>query len=156
MFFFEPAWLFYLKFNLFKIIHFLKRTEFLYVLWKYQEIFKVLQWNARLWKTPTLKIAPSSPGNSLFIGHASNPPQRYWNTTKTIKFGLTIIHIYLTSIINFNYSIPFSIFHNTTKRKELLSLKGITFVYVLSSDWWIIDLTPIHDLSLSWILRGFQ
>jgi hypothetical protein len=22
----------------------------------------------------TLKIAPSSPGNSVFIGHASNPP----------------------------------------------------------------------------------
>jgi hypothetical protein len=25
-------------------------------------------------KTPTLKIALSSPGNSIFIGHASNPP----------------------------------------------------------------------------------
>ena len=49
---------------------------------------------------------------------------------------------YLTSIINFNYSIPFSICHNTTKRKELFSLKGTTFVYVLSSDWWIIGLTP--------------
>jgi hypothetical protein len=23
---------------------------------------------------PTLKIAQSSPGNSIFIGHASNPP----------------------------------------------------------------------------------
>jgi hypothetical protein len=37
------------------------------------------------------------------------------NTTKSIKFGLKIIPIYLTSIINFNYSIPFSSFHNTTK-----------------------------------------
>jgi hypothetical protein len=35
---------------------------------------------------------------------------------------------------NFNYSIPFSIFHNTTKRMELFSLKGTT---VLSSDWFI-------------------
>jgi hypothetical protein len=39
----------------------LKHTWFLYVLSKYQRMFKVLQWNARLWKTPTLKIAPSSP-----------------------------------------------------------------------------------------------
>jgi hypothetical protein len=54
---------------------------------------------------------------------------------KSIKFGLKIIHIYLTSIINFNYSIPFSIFYNTTKRKEIVSLKRATFVYVLSSDW---------------------
>ena len=45
------------KFKLFKTIYFLKRTWFLYVLWKYQEMFKVLQWNARQWKTPTLKIA---------------------------------------------------------------------------------------------------
>jgi hypothetical protein len=72
--FFEPSWLFYLKFNLSKTISFLKRTWFLYVLWKYQGMFKVLQWNARLWKTPTLKITRSSPGNSIFIGHASNPP----------------------------------------------------------------------------------
>jgi hypothetical protein len=48
----------------------------------------------------------------------------------------------LTSIINFNYSIPFSICHNTTKGKELFSLKGTT--YVLSSDWWIIGLTPLQ------------
>jgi hypothetical protein len=41
-----------------------------------------------------------------------------------------------------NYSIPFSSFHNTTKWKELFSLKGTTFVYVLSSDWWINGLTP--------------
>jgi hypothetical protein len=27
-----------------------------------------------LWKTRTLKIARSSPRNSVFIGHASNPP----------------------------------------------------------------------------------
>jgi hypothetical protein len=49
--------------------------------------------------------------------------------------------IYLTSIINFNYFIPFSICHNTTKQKELFSLRGTTFV--LSSDWWIIGLTPL-------------
>jgi lipopolysaccharide export system protein LptC len=29
------------------------------------------------WKIPTLKIALSSPRNSLFIGHASNPPYPY-------------------------------------------------------------------------------
>ena len=123
MCFFEPAWLFYLKFNLSKTIYFLKRTWFLYVLWNYQgifkvlqwnyqRIFKVLQWNARLWKTPTLKIAQSSPGNSIFIGHASNPQ----------------------------------------KRKELFSLKGTTFV---SSDWWIIGLTPlIIDLMSYTIILG--
>jgi hypothetical protein len=41
------------KFNLSKTIHFLKRPWFPYVLSKYQAIFKVLQWNARLWKIPT-------------------------------------------------------------------------------------------------------
>ena len=74
MCFFEPTWPFYFKFNLSKTIHFLKRPWFLYVLSKYQAMFKVLQWNARLWKIPTLKIALSSPRNSLFIGDASNPP----------------------------------------------------------------------------------
>ena len=53
--------------------------------------------------------------------------------------------IYFTSIINFNYSIPFSSFHNTTKWKELFSWKGTTFVYVLSSDWWISGLTPVYN-----------
>jgi hypothetical protein len=47
------------------------------VLSKYQAMFKVLQWNARLWKISTLKIALSSPRNSLFISHASNPPYPY-------------------------------------------------------------------------------
>jgi hypothetical protein len=47
---------------------------------------------------------------------------------KSIKFGLKIIHIYLTSIINFNYSIPFSIFYNTTKRKEIM-LFAINYNY---------------------------
>jgi hypothetical protein len=65
------TWLFYLKFNLSKIIYFLKCTRFLYVLSKYHGMFKLLQWNARLWKTPTLKIAPSSPGNSLITTHTS-------------------------------------------------------------------------------------
>jgi hypothetical protein len=101
--FFEPAWPFYLKFNLFKTIYFLKCIWILYVLCKYQGMFKVLQWN-----------------------------------------GVKIILVYLTSIINFNYSIPFSIFYNTTKRKELLSLKETTFVYVLSSDLWISSLTPVQ------------
>ena len=58
MCFFEPTWPFYLKFNLSKTIYCLKRTWFLYILWKYQGMFKVLQWNTRLWKT-------SSPGNSI-------------------------------------------------------------------------------------------
>ena len=72
--FFEPTWSFYLKLNLSKTIYFLKRTWFLYVLSKYQGMFKILQWNAILQKTPTLKITWSSPRNSVFIGHASNPP----------------------------------------------------------------------------------
>ena len=55
--FFEPTCPFYLKFNLSKTIQFLKRPWFLYVLSKYQAMFKALQWNARLWKIPTLKIA---------------------------------------------------------------------------------------------------
>jgi hypothetical protein len=71
---FEPTWSFYLKFNLSKTIYFLKRTWFLYVLSKYQGMFKILQWNAMLRKAPALKIARSYPRNSLFIGHASNPP----------------------------------------------------------------------------------
>jgi hypothetical protein len=131
---FVLTWLFCLKFNLSKTIHFLTRTWFLYVLTKYQAMFKVLQWNASLWKIPTLKIAPLSPRNSIFIVHASNPQYRYWNTTKSIKFGLQITLIYLTSITNFNYSIPFSMFHNTTKWKERFPFKWTTFVYVLCSD----------------------
>jgi hypothetical protein len=39
--FFEPTWPFYLKFNLSKTIYFLKRTWFLYVLSKYQAMFKI-------------------------------------------------------------------------------------------------------------------
>ena len=50
------------------------------------------------------------------------------------SYGLKIILIYLTSIINSNYSIPLSSFHNTTKWNEFFSLKGTTFVYVLSSN----------------------
>jgi hypothetical protein len=56
------------------------------------------------------------------------------------------ISIYLTSIINFNYFIPFRSCHNTTKWKEHVSLKGTTFVYVLSSDWWASGLTPYGHL----------
>jgi hypothetical protein len=59
--------------NLIDLAHFLKRPWFLYVLSKYQAMFKVLQWNARLWKIPTPRKALSSPRNSLFIVHASNP-----------------------------------------------------------------------------------
>jgi hypothetical protein len=50
--------------------------------------------------------------------------------TKSIKYGLKIIPIYLTSIINFNYSIPVGSFHNNTKWKELFSLKRTTSVHV--------------------------
>ena len=60
--------------------------------------------------------------------------RRLYCTTKSITFGIKTIFIYLASIINFIYSIPFSIFHNTTKQTELFSLKGTTFVYVQSSD----------------------
>ena len=112
---FKPTSPFYLKFNISKTIYFLKRTWFLYVLSKYQDMFKISQWNTKLRKTHTLKIARSPPRNLVFIGHASIPPYRHYNTTKSIKFWLKIIPIYLPSIINFNYSIPFSIFHNTTK-----------------------------------------
>jgi hypothetical protein len=41
---------------------------------------KNTEWNGIIkivWKIPTLKIAPSSSRNSLFIGHASNPPYPY-------------------------------------------------------------------------------
>ena len=69
MCFFEPTWPFYLKHNLPKNIYFLKRTWFLYVLSKYQGMFKILQWNAVLRKTPTLEIARSSLRNSIFIGN---------------------------------------------------------------------------------------
>jgi hypothetical protein len=51
------------------------------------------------------------------------------------KFGFKIILAYLpaTTIV---YANPFTFFlQNTTTRKELFSLKGTTFVYVLSSDW---------------------
>jgi hypothetical protein len=114
-------------------IYFLKRTWFFYVLSKYQGMFKIVQWNAMLRKTHTLKIAWSFPHKFSI----------YRSCIKSsIKFGLKIIPIYLTSIINFNQSIPFSSFHNTTKWKELFSWKGTTFVYVITSDWWISGLTP--------------
>jgi hypothetical protein len=55
---------------------------------------------------------------------------------KELRWKPYVLSIFTThALINFNYSIPFSIFHNTTKQKELFSLKGTTFVYVLSSDW---------------------
>ena len=74
------------------------------------------------------------PRNSLFIGHASNPPYPYYNTIKSIKFGLKIILIHLTSIINL--IIPFhSVFITIQQSERNLFLKGTTFVYVLSSDW---------------------
>ena len=64
-------------------------------------------------------------------------PQKFPIYRSCIKFGLKIIFIYLTSIINFNYSIPFCICHNTTKRKEMFSLKGTTFGELLV--WHLID-----------------
>jgi hypothetical protein len=47
-----------------------KKTNEHYILSKYQAMLKILQWNARQWKTPTLRIARSSTRNSVFIGHA--------------------------------------------------------------------------------------
>jgi hypothetical protein len=62
-------------------------------------------------------------------------PYEYTDLVRTMrvwsKYG-----IYLTSIINFNYSIPFNICHNTTKRKELFSLKGTTFI---CSKLWLVN-----------------
>ena len=130
MCFFEPTWPFYLTFNLSKTIHFLKRPWFLYVLSKYQVMFKVLQWNAMLWKIPTLKIAVI--------------PQKFPIYRSCIKSSISILKYNQTNQIwaqnnsytyQFNYSIPSSICHNTTNWKELFSLKGTTFVYVLSSEW---------------------
>ena len=59
------------------------------------------------------------------------------------KSGLKIILLYWPTITNFVYAITFNIFQNTTKRKERFSLKRTTFVYVISSDWWISGLTAI-------------
>jgi hypothetical protein len=59
------------------------------------------------------------------------------------KFGLKIILLYWPTITNFVYAITFNIFQNTTKRKKRFSLKRTTFVYVISSDWWISGLTAI-------------
>ena len=106
--FFEHTWLFYLKFNLSKSIYFLKRTWFIYVLFKYHGMFKVLQWNTRLWKTPTLKIAASSPVKlNIYRSCIKSSIAKY------IKFELKIILIYLTSIINAKTSFGFipPIFH---------------------------------------------
>ena len=51
-----------------------------------------------------------------------------------IKFGLKIILIHLTSIINL--IIPFhSVFVTIQQSERIFFLKGTTFVYVLSSDW---------------------
>ena len=66
MCFFEPTWPFYLRFNLSKTIHFLKRPWFLYVLSKYQAMYKVLQWNARLWKITSI-INLIIPFHSVFV-----------------------------------------------------------------------------------------
>ena len=74
---------------------------------------------------------------------ARSSPSMYRSCIKSSKCKLKIIPIYFTSIINFNYSIRFSSFRNTTKWKELFSLNGTTFIYILISDWWISGLTPI-------------
>jgi hypothetical protein len=63
--FFEPTWSLYLQINLSKTIYFLKRTWFLYVLSKYHGMFKILQWNTRLRKTPTLTILKIQVKNTL-------------------------------------------------------------------------------------------
>ena len=72
---------------------------------------KVLQRNIMLWDIPWSKYSNVIPGMSVFIGHASRSPERN-------LIGLNVILIYLTLMINFNYSIPFSIIHNTSKWKE--------------------------------------
>ena len=91
----------------------------------------VLQRNAMLWDILCSKNSNVIPGISVFIGHASRPPKRIKIQLNATKCWLNIIliHVYLTLIINFNYSLPFSIIHNTTNWKELFSLKG--------TDWWI-------------------
>ena len=66
-----------------------------------------------------------------------------------MKFGIKIILIYLLSIINSNYSIPFSIFHYTTKRKELFSLKGTSFAF------WIGELVGKHLYIYVFIVHAF-
>ena len=56
------------------------------------------------------------------------------NTTKSIKLGLNVILIHLTSIINL--IIPFySVFVTIQQSERNFFLKETTFVYVLSSDW---------------------
>ena len=55
---------------------------------------------------------------------------------------LNVWFLFWYAITNFSYDVTSNIFQNTTKRKELFSLKETTFVYVLSSDWWITGLTP--------------
>ena len=65
---FESTWPFCLKFT------FPTPYIFLYVLSKYNGIFKVLQWNTMLWSIPYSKNRNVTPRNSVFIGHASRPP----------------------------------------------------------------------------------
>jgi hypothetical protein len=71
-------------------------TWFLYVLSKYQGMFKILKWNAMLRKTPNLKIARSSPRNSVFIGHTSNPPDL--DEMSNLYRGLSIDAFYQVSV----------------------------------------------------------
>ena len=91
--------------------------------------------------SPTLKIERHSQKFNIYM-----------------SFGLKTIIIYWPSINNFIYAITFNIFWNTTKRKELYTLKRTTFAYVLSSDWWISDLSPIscwNYLSMNIIQKTF-
>jgi hypothetical protein len=98
---------------------------------------KVLQRNAMLWDIPCSKNSNVNSRNFSVYRSCIKTSLKNSNTTKCNQFVLNMILIYLTLIINFKCSLPFSIIHNTTKWKELFSLKGTTFVYVLSSDWWI-------------------
>jgi len=97
---------------------------------------------------PTLKNSNVIPGIAVFIhlfcrSCMKRPPYRIKIQINATKFGLKIILLYWPTIANFVCAITFNIFQNTTKRKKPFSLKRTTFVYVLSSDWWISGLTPI-------------
>ena len=85
---------------------------------------------------------------NTYSKNSSVIPQKFPFYRSCIKSSISILKYYQINQIwdqnnpytcnfnyQFNYSIPFSICHNTTKWKELFSLTGTTFVYVLSSDW---------------------
>jgi hypothetical protein len=68
-------------------------------------LVKVLQRNVMLWDILCSTYSNVIPGISVFIGHASKSPYRIQIQLNATKCGINIILIYLTLIINFNYSI---------------------------------------------------